>query len=569
MPHAVHRTTVAIFALLFVGVAATPAAELDLSTPAMQQLKRDYDLARKQLDGACAKQREALVSKQLKAMKSLLTEKIQAGNISGMAVGRKGVSLYETCLQQLKDTGDFELPENVRRELSSSVDECRSGKQATDDEYAAALAQLDARHREQLVKLGATQGSTDISVDEIASFFTRLMEGEEAAPPAPEGAIPAVPRETEAKPGEEDGDAAAVPDEPAKVIASSGEGGIWVAVARLFLGVSGIELVEIPVIEREQREHKEVPPASPLSQPYELTYEPIRRLSPGPGYSFELKSLPGREIPEVVEWPSARNQWTLQLRLRPTREVPSRHGAELLVSFAGSEALPLLHGEDAEDEEQNAELVQIDIQTQPEGAYVYVDGRPFRKGNEFLKTPCAVPVRAGIRNIRLRLFGYIDAVIPEFDTAVNKEIKWRLEKDTRAADESVQVSARSRWQSTRVDVERGDKLYLKATGVWKCGSGGEMVDAEGYSNDKQFYKYYLNPRAGPRQLAGVSYGALIMRIGKDGPMQKVGKSAVITADRAGAVSLDINEDEDVRTRRDNGGTLTVRVRKVPGLAAAE
>ncbi len=69
----------------------------------------------------------------------------------------------------------------------------------------------------------------------------------------------------------------------------------------------------------------------------------------------------------------------------------------------------------------------------------------------------------------------------------------------------------------------------------------EMVGGEGYPNGDKFYFYYLSQKNGPRQARGIPYGALLMRIGRDGPIKKVGRGRRFTADAAGQLYFDINE----------------------------
>jgi len=558
-PHRLSKASLLLVVLASLAWSPRSVFALDLNAPAAQKLKGSYAGKKAALETQHKTQLKALIDRHIRDATRLLIEKKRAGNVSGIASAGTAVTIFEAAGEQIEKDGDFSLPENVRRELRTTMSQVGEEKKGIDDQNKTALAALDEECRAQLAELAAAEGAPDLSGEQLHTFFSELMTAPDAAP------VSGAPSGADVAPGSpaEPGRPAATNGTP-QVVASSDAATEWVPIARWFAGVSRIEVVSINVAERVEREHREVAAVSPLSRPYEVTYEPIRRLSPSPGCKFQLKTLPGHEAPAVVEWPTAANGWTLQVRVRPSHESPSKHGAEILVAFPGAEALPLLSERESEAGEDGV-LVRIGIKTAPPEASVYVDGRPYRDGSGFPKTPCVVSVRPGKRNIRLRKFGYKDAVVVDFEAAEGLVVARRLEKDLRVVDKTLTVSAMSRgWQTSGVEVSHGDVLHIKATGEWNCASGKESVNGEGYPNNKDFYTYYINPKDSPRILAGAHYGALIMRIGRDGPAVKIGTGVKLEADRAGTVYFDVNEAPDTRLRRDNGGALSVRLLKVPG-----
>lgn len=550
-------------ALLFLIPLFARAAGPNIASPAFQRIRADYEAQEKILRTAKTEKLKALLAEFLGEAKRLLAEKTRAGNVAGMAAAREAIALFEHCREELDKQGDFVLPEKIRRELQDMLARCTEKKKAIDAECSAALEQLKFKSRDQLAARLAEQGFTSLGEDELSRLLQQLLGGKptdsepssEPSIPASEPTSPATTNETRKLETE------------SRVLASSSSQEVdWVPIARWYAGVSAIEIIRIPVIERFEREHRRLESES-LGQPFETIYEPIRALTPGPGYFFRVKSIPGREVAEVLEWPSANNNWTMIVRARPSGEVPSRHGLEIEVGFPGAKDLALIHGEQEEEmdlPEDNLPRVRVTLKTDPEGAYVYVDGRPLRQGAAFLQTPCVVPLTTKPHNIRMRKFGFKDGAVDGFVPQEGGLLSLKLEPDPRYASGVITVSAKRTWQPSKFRVEKGDRIVIKATGKWRCGSGGEWVDAEGYPNDKQFFRYYLNPQMSPRQKPGANYGALLMRIGANGPVYAVGTKFTTTASEEGELYFDINEATDTKLRRDNDGTLSVEIKKAPG-----
>ncbi|MCX7590117.1 MAG: PEGA domain-containing protein [Kiritimatiellae bacterium] len=545
------------------------AGSPNLSTPPFERIKSDYELQEKNLREAKKQKFQTLVSEFLAEAKKLLAEKTRAGNVAGMAAAREAMTLFEQCKEQVEKTGDFALPEKVRRELHEIFTRCGEKKRAIDAEYADEVEKLKAKSREQLSARLTEQGFTGMSDEELAKLLAQLLQEKPASVPA--GGTDSGTQPAEAGPTATN-DTRKLETETRIISTSSSQEVDWVPIARWYAAVSAIEVIRIPVMGRFEREHRRQE-SETFGQPFETIYEPIRVLAPGPGYSFRVKSLVGREAAEVLEWPTPKNGWTLVVRARPSGEVPSRHGLEIEVGFPGAKDLAPLQGD--KDNEEEPEItdklprVKITIRTDPEGAYVYIDGRPYRDGAAFLQTPCTVPLSTKPHNIRLRKFGYKDAAVDGFVPQEGRVVSLKLDPDSRYVNTTIKVSAKRPWQTSRIKVDKGDRILIRATGKWCCGSGGEWVDAEGYPNDKQFFRYYLNPKMSPRQKAGANYGALLMRIGPDGPVFAVGTKFSTTAPVDGELFFDINEVTDTGTRRDNDGVLTVEIKKAPGGADAD
>ena len=106
-------------------------------------------------------------------------------------------------------------------------------------------------------------------------------------------------------------------------------------------------------------------------------------------------------------------------------------------------------------------------------------------------------------------------------------------------------------------------MILEPEGEWACGSKKELCGPEGYPNDNQFYHYYLSPEAGPRQVKGINYGALLVKVDTDGIPRAVGKRLSMTLKEEGTLFFDINESDNSRERADNVGSLDVHITVLP------
>jgi hypothetical protein len=326
-----------------------------------------------------------------------------------------------------------------------------------------------------------------------------------------------------------------------------------------------MEMVEFPVMDR--KEPASIEGFNPIvGKEFTTRFIPVRVLSPGENYVFRAKRVPDVLPADVLEWPSARNDWKMSLRVRPGYETPSKHALELQVSFEGADMLPVVGGAEAgagSAADPNAPKVRVGIKTSPPGATVYIDGILHRSGNKAELTPCVVRTTAGTHTLKIRKYGYIDIDIRDFEATDERVVSVVMREDTSLVDKTIPVSARTSWQNSGVKVNEGDLVLVTATGTWACGSKREEVGPRGYPNDKRFFEYYLNPALSPRQLAGYNYGALLMRIGEDGKIQHVGEQLRVRADAAGALYFDINEADDGRARRDNTGAVNVRIRTAP------
>jgi hypothetical protein len=101
------------------------------------------------------------------------------------------------------------------------------------------------------------------------------------------------------------------------------------------------------------------------------------------------------------------------------------------------------------------------------------------------------------------------------------------------------------WQSVGIQVNPGDRVDIRAEGVWLY-TPGEYHGPEGH-------RYYLAPDTYPINAA--AGGVLIGRIGEDGPIFRVGKGRTLIADKSGLLYFRINDD----ILSDNEGFVSLEI----------
>ncbi len=107
------------------------------------------------------------------------------------------------------------------------------------------------------------------------------------------------------------------------------------------------------------------------------------------------------------------------------------------------------------------------------------------------------------------------------------------------------VYAYKDWQSIGVQLDPGDRLYLRARGTWLY-TPGEYHGPEGH-------KRYLAPNTYP--IPGAAGGLLVARIGEDGPIIPIGRGTSLYVDQPGTLYLRINDD----ILSDNEGYVSIEV----------
>lgn len=459
-----------------------------------------------------------------------LVERRRTRNIKGIAVAEAALDAIKAGADSLEKKGRVEFPGTLRRELAEDFGKLKTSVEAAERDAstrtAAAEAKAIAAFREAAGKAGV-----EVPADAAAAkarFDTWLI----ATPPAA-GAPPSpTPATAPAEPA-----APAKPEPPPEFFTQSRPGADWVTVGRWTAESTGPDVFEISAFNASGKKsgRKDNPIAGRAT---EWTYEAVKKLDPG-DYAFRMRRIDNRDVVDVVEWPGSSNGGKLVFRTKIVRNIPAPTGFELQCSTAKPVAVP--------------------VKTEPAGAKVFVDGRPYLEGGREARTPCTLSLPPGKYAIRIALEGFQDLEAKEYEVAEGRSIGARLVPLKDMPGRTVKVDPQRIWADTGVTVNKGDRIRLSVEGEWGCGKQGELTGPAGYDPSQlKFSHYYMNPRNGPKQIDSAPYGALLVRIGTN-KISHIGTLRGFIAGNAGPLLFDINEEADPAWRRDNRGVLQIKV----------
>ena len=520
----------------------------------------------KAIKEACGKGLEAIQAKRtgalvrllqvnLETADQMLKEKTQSRNITGMAVARNARTIFENALTNLNTSGTFEFPPKVRRELETLVQEARTARKKIEDEAHAARSNLTSQVFESysaLVIKSRPELGAESAREGLKLEFKTWLEEKEAETIPPPSAMDAAGG-TNAAPG-------AGPAQPL-ILGASGEAKKWVTVGRWKGSVASLDVVAIPLAEMKIGTNRSEKANLIAGVDSKFEYVAHYAFPPGKAVPIRLKSVPGQPGGEVLEWPSAGNDFTLSIRLSAPN-YPSTHGFDLQVGVTGEGLIPGAVAESSSGREEPPPPVSVGIVTQPPGASVLLDGAPVGEA----KSPCKITVPAGTHHVELVLQGHESMVLSNEVFTTNRVVKWTFRPDPRLVAKTCTLEADgNQWYPSGILVQNDAVLSIKAEGEWSCGARGERCQAGGYKASVPTYSHYADPAL--RQVAGFNYGALLGRIGRDGTPFLVGPSTRLKASGKGMLYFDVNEVTGKVARADNTGRLVVRIGMIPPTAA--
>ena len=519
---------VAVAAACVLAFGAAAADEAALFTPDMLRLRASLSN-----EVAAAKTRSSgAVAELLKAESARwdqeLAERRRTRNIKGIAISEAALEALKAAADALEKKGRTAFPGTLRRELAEDFDKLKSRIDAAEreagSEAAAAEAKAVAAFRDAAGKAGV-----EVPAD-AAAAKTRFDAWLVAAPPAPGGSATAATAPAEPA-------APAKPEPPPEFFAQSRPGAGWVTVGRWSADSAGPDIYEVNVFGETGRKsgQKENPIAGRATK---WTYEGVQKLDAG-DYAFRLRRDGAKDAVEVVEWPGPSNGGKLTFRTKIVRMIPAPTGFEIQCSTTKPVAVP--------------------VKTEPSGARVYVDGKPYIEGGREARTPCTMNLPPGKYAIRITLEGHQDLEAKEYEVAEGRTIGARLSPLKDMPGRTVKVDPQRVWADTGVTVNKGDRIRLSVEGEWACGKQGELTGPAGYDPSQlKFSHYYMNPRNGPKQLDGAPYGGLLVRIGTN-KIAHIGSGRGFIAGSSGPLLFDVNEEADPAWRRDNRGVLQIKI----------
>jgi hypothetical protein len=557
------------FPILCAGEATNAPPTLpDLETPGVKTLIESYRTTLDQIAKDRKSDLSALLNRHLDLANEMLDEKKKVRNISGIAAATTGITIFQTALTNLAAYERFDLPEKARRELETSVTQCKTEASTVESRTADKKKALMASTLEKFTTLAVTVNPA-IDTNAKNALESRLNELLKAGVSAqPLSGTPSADA-TGSGTNQPSGSATNLP----AIFAASGEADQWATVATWHGTMMGMDVVSIPVAEAQIGTNvtRQLNPIS--GRESILTYVTTSRLIPADNMLFRLKRVRGNREVELMEWPTRGNGFQLVVRTRNTGLIPSHHAFDLQVSIPGGDLSKALTGATIETTRITTSAaplatnpVTLTLITVPEGAAVYLDNTLQPKVN----TSCRLPIPQGDHTLTFILPGYAPLLVTNQSFTADRTLRLNFLPDPRIQRKTMSILANSpSWTDSDVSVNKGDTLILRAEGQWACGPGRELCNASGYPNSAAFYRYYMDSAAFPRHTSSAGYGALVMRIGNTGRAIPVGKDFLsatelrFAATESGPVSFDINESDEAKYRTDNSGTLILHLTVIP------
>ncbi len=495
-----------------------------------------------------------------------LQERQRVRNVRAMMIARGLKEALESVLAAYDAEGRLVWPENVRRENEEDLAAARTAAEAALAEAERREAEFRAQAIARFLSLLKPEERPS-EADSAAALFERWATG--GWPPAPSkpatSAGPPPPTEAEAPlPGDTPEPAPPSPP-PSEFFAASDNDAdddlSWSVVGRWTAEMMGPEIIRLTVPGRIGEEEGRI--LNPITQRETVwKWERLREMESVGGYFWRLKRMEEHETVDVLEWPRPGNRGMLAVRTRQASRFPAQVGFELLA--ASRETAESANASDAV-EASSVPRVEVQVTSEPPGAAILVDGRVYREGGRVVRTPARIRITPENHEIQLRMTGYVDHVVREFRARDLRQLHGRLTSERDLPGKRVRVNPRQTWQVVEgVRVNAGDRIVLFASGEWRIGDQGEACGPDGYDRaNPQFKHYYEGASAPARQLRDANYGALLFRIGFPGPIFLAGAEGRTTAYTGGVLMLDVNEGMDEKLRKDNRGTLEVKVVVIP------
>ncbi len=307
-------------------VAQTP----DLRLPEIQALRTEYRERRAAILEKRRGELQAMLTKNLEEQRRTLRQAKITGNTQRQADSSQAIKLFETALATLEKEDTFIFPERVRPALERTVALCIRALKSEDEAREAGLRMLENQCADRLIPLLAKQGLRALDPRQLHEQWQAVLNDTGAVTNAVQTAATALPAGAPEAPEIPSGSAT-----NETVLATRGEAERWVPLAKIGVEVFAMEVLALPVADLTERaEHKGTGLES--GAPWQAAVTPLCKFERPAGAvpAMRLRALPGMRPLDVVEWPSRRNDWMIEVRVRPPSGGASRHGGLLEIDAA-------------------------------------------------------------------------------------------------------------------------------------------------------------------------------------------------------------------------------------------
>ena len=517
----------------------------DLATPAMQQLRASY-----------LEQRATIAKQRTESLKKLLSEQIDkatqksssariSGNVTLQASANTAFRLFTETKAAFEKDGAWAITNSPRRDLDDTIALYKDNAQVIENTQVSATKALDKTFTSKLADLLTSQKTPVADTDILHDLLAKLTGAEGAAKANTVGAAT--------------GPKLAPPSPTVVLAASSGDTNAaanWTPLVKLDITIhDAIEVIAVPLLgQNTQHTIKDIGGGG---QPWTVQVTPYQEfVAPATAPLFRIQSEAKLKPVDIMTWPSARNNWTIEMRVQ-TSIVPSFHG--IVIETDASACHALAGG--ASPANAAVQKVSTHFESTPSGAYILINGKPLVADNEKpLFTPFEALVPNETMDITFRKTGFQDQVMKQTKPGQGVTFRATLLPQAGFVEKTIVVSAANpEWLSTTIRVKKGDRVQVSASGSWTIGAVGESCDADGYPNNDKFLKYYSD--ASTRITKSANFGQLIARILPGGEAVAVGKQTSFAADADGDLALCINTA--IGSRRDNKGQVSTRITVEP------
>jgi len=515
---------------------------IDLSKSGFADIKKGYRQEKAKMDSLRKNELKKLLEKRKSEAHTWYSEQKKVRNIKGMTIARKELEIVEDALTTMEKDGQFKLPseKDLRRELQEYIRmlEARKG------EILTILAKREKSLYEESLKRFSElvlRQSSNISTGDMATVFGDWLIAEDSSP-----------LQTRAM-SSANVNSGAHSDSP--YFAKKGRCAKWFTIGQWRVKSAGMDVFQVPLYDGSNKEG--VKRNVQLGGTSKWSYHHVADLNKNKFYAFRLKKIKGATPVSVVGWPGPQNNWCLEVR---TDRGSSSFGFEIQAGILVDK-----HGRVLKNN-----FVTVPVTTKPAGARVYIDGERYYVPGEKSVTPLVLKLKPGRHSVIMTFPGCLKRKINNFDARRGGRLQYVFKREIDLPGQIVKVSSANTWVRTRVNIKKGDKICVFPTGTWSCGSKGESVGPAGYSKEKYPHYYGGNLRKFPK----ANYGALLMKVGEKyyGAQSDVeDKRAVpitglksVKAETWGELWFDVNEKEGPDQRRDNRGTIDVKVVVLPG-----
>jgi hypothetical protein len=535
----------ALLPLLFssaVFAADTP----DFTTPEMQQLRASY-----------LEQRATIAKQRTESLKKLLAEQIEksnqrlnnariSGNVTLQASASTAIKIFADAKATFEKDGTWAITNTItRRDLEDTIALYKTNAQVIEDKQVSATKALDKTFTPKLGDLLTAQKMPVTDSDKLHDLLAKLT---------------GVGGEIKTNTGAPATGTKLAPPPPTVVLAASSgntnAAANWTPLMKLDINIrDAIEVIAVPLL--GQTTQHTIKDTGSSGQPWTVQVTPYQEfVAPATAPLFRIQSQNKLKPVDIMTWPSARNNWTIEMRAQAA-VIPSFHG--IVIETDASACRGLVGGAGPAD--LSVQKVNTHFDSTPPGAYILINGKPLVADNEkSLLTPFEALVPDENMDITFRKTGFQDQVMKQQKPTQNATFRATLPPLAGFVEKTIVVSAANpEWFSTTLKVKKGDRVQVSASGSWTIGAVGESCDAEGYPNNDKFLKYYSDASA--RITKSANFGQLVARILPGGEAVAVGKQTSFTADADGALALCINAATS--SRRDNKGQVSTRITVEP------